>query len=227
MSSRPVKTPAYQRSSERLAPRRVPAAARIRPSQQRANARNGAQRLLLCREAGASARAPARRRTRACPVHDTRRSLAWESARPAAGRGRRSSSPVRRRSSAYAASPHKERLASATRRAPRACRAWTWSSRARLGASRHADARGGRRGLPRGWLGPRRWRATRSRRHTARPVPARRRGTSSGLRSTPCSASRPPSRTARRAGASEARGPARRGGRAGHHDHLTERAAAA
>jgi hypothetical protein len=46
--------------------------------------------------------------------------------------------------------------------------------------------------------------ATRSRRHTARPAPARRRGTSFGLRPTPCSVWRAPSRTARRAGAFEA-----------------------
>jgi hypothetical protein len=41
VSSRPVKTPAYQRSSGHLAPRRVPAAARIRPYGQRDGCRPG------------------------------------------------------------------------------------------------------------------------------------------------------------------------------------------
>jgi hypothetical protein len=47
-----------------LAPRRVRAAARIRPTQQRAGAPSGAPGLLLCHEAGVSPCAPGRRPTR-------------------------------------------------------------------------------------------------------------------------------------------------------------------
>jgi hypothetical protein len=49
-----------------------------------------------------------------------------------------------------------------------------------------------------------RWRATRSRRRTAHRAPARRRGSSTASRSTPCSGWPAPSPTARRAGASNA-----------------------
>jgi hypothetical protein len=53
VSSRPVTTAAYQRSSGRLGPRRVPAAARIRPTQQRAGI--GAGACHCCSSRGAAA----------------------------------------------------------------------------------------------------------------------------------------------------------------------------
>jgi hypothetical protein len=59
--SRPVETPAYQRSNAQFAPRRVPAAAQIRPNRQRAGAPSGTPGLLRCQEAGVSPRAPGRR----------------------------------------------------------------------------------------------------------------------------------------------------------------------
>ncbi len=69
---------------------------------------------------------------------------------------------------------------------------------------RRADARGGRRDLPRGRLARRGRRRRVHGARTRRRAVARRRGTSSASTPTPCSASPPPSRTARRAGASEA-----------------------
>jgi hypothetical protein len=75
VSYRPVKTPAYQRSSWRLAPRLVPAAARIRSSERRPGARVARPRLPvsltrsglepLSQRAGAS---PLRSLCRACAV---------------------------------------------------------------------------------------------------------------------------------------------------------------
>jgi hypothetical protein len=59
-SSSPVETPLSKEQSC-LSPRRVSAAAQIRPFRQRADGRTGAPGLLLCREAGASACVPARR----------------------------------------------------------------------------------------------------------------------------------------------------------------------
>jgi hypothetical protein len=61
-----------QRASSRASRR---ATAQIRPSQQRANARTGAPRLLLCREAAASPRAPGRRPERASGGRCARHSL--------------------------------------------------------------------------------------------------------------------------------------------------------
>jgi hypothetical protein len=52
VSSQPVETPAYQRSSGHLAQRRVPAAARIRPREQRATDAREAPRLLLPSKSG-------------------------------------------------------------------------------------------------------------------------------------------------------------------------------
>jgi hypothetical protein len=68
-------TSAISKQQRLLTLQRVVTAARIRPTGQRANARAGAQRLLLCREAGVSARAPARRPKWASAEGRLRRSL--------------------------------------------------------------------------------------------------------------------------------------------------------
>jgi hypothetical protein len=67
----------HARSSKqqrRLRPGRVPAAARIRPTQHRAGAPSGAPGLLLCQEAGVSPCAPGRRPRRASDRSARRRS---------------------------------------------------------------------------------------------------------------------------------------------------------
>jgi hypothetical protein len=82
VSSRPVKTPAYQRSSGRLAPRRVPAAARIRPWEQSAAWPGAAVTLLPSGKRGSNVLAA--RIHRGCRINPGR----WRDAQRRAGEAR-------------------------------------------------------------------------------------------------------------------------------------------